>query len=126
MTYLLFRYSLNIEYPKSEVEAMQHQENKLISEVNNLNNHLTYLQSLKQSYSESCSRLRQNVEYLENKQKLLETFIETYKRTDKKYYKIKKIAELESLFTINKKITIRWNRRRFRGLYINHNPLLFP
>ena len=61
--------------------------------MNNLNNHLTYLQSLKQSYSESCSRLRQNVEYLENKQKLLETFIETYKRTDKKYYKIKKIAE---------------------------------
>ena len=51
------------------------------------------MQSLKQSYSESCSRLRQNIEYLENEQKRLETFVETYKRTDKKYDKIKKIAQ---------------------------------
>jgi transposase len=84
---------IQLEYRKSEVEAMEHKENKLISEVNDLNNQLSYLQSLKQSYSESCSSLRQNIEYLENKQERLETFIETFKRTDKKYNKIKKIAE---------------------------------
>jgi exonuclease VII small subunit len=84
---------IQLEYLKCQVEAMQHQESKLISEVNNLHNELAYLQSLKQSYNESCNALIQNIEYLENEQKRLETFVETYKRTDKKYDKIKKIAE---------------------------------
>jgi hypothetical protein len=37
-----------LEYRKSEVETMEHKKNKLISEANNLNNHLAYLQSHKQ------------------------------------------------------------------------------
>ena len=72
---------IQLEYLKCQVEAMRHQESKLISEVNNLNNHLTYLQSLKQSYNESCDGLIQNIVYLENKEKRLKTTIERYQNS---------------------------------------------
>jgi transposase len=84
---------IQIEYVKSELEAMQYKKNKSIDQVNELNDRVAYLQSVEQSLIESCNGLRQNIEYLENEQERLETFTETYKRTDKKYCKIKKIAQ---------------------------------
>ena len=39
---------IQLEYRKSELEAMEHKMNKFISEVNNLHNELAYLQSLRQ------------------------------------------------------------------------------
>ena len=84
---------IQIEYVKSELEAMQHKKNKFINQANELNDHVTYLQSVEQSLRESCNSLTENIENLKNEQERLETFTETYKRTDKKYCKIKKIAQ---------------------------------
>jgi hypothetical protein len=84
---------IQIEYVKSELEAIQHKKSTSINGVNELNDRVAYLQSVEQSLIESCNSLQQNIEYLENKQERLETFTETYKRTDKKYCKIKKIAQ---------------------------------
>jgi hypothetical protein len=91
-TYDIPALEIQIEYAKSDLEAMQYKKNKYIDQVNELNDRVAYLQSVEQSLIESCNGLRQNIQYLENEQERLETFTETYKRTDKKYCKIKKIA----------------------------------
>ena len=51
------------------------------------------LKRLEQSHSETCSRLQQDIEYYINQKEQQIAFVEGFKRSNKKYGKIRAIAE---------------------------------
>jgi predicted transcriptional regulator len=75
-----------LELVKNEVATSQYEKQKL-------SNRIVDLKRLEQSHSEACSRLQQDIGYYINEKQQLIAFVEGFKRSNKKYRKVRAIAE---------------------------------
>jgi regulator of replication initiation timing len=75
-----------LELVSNEVATSQYEKQKL-------SNRIVDLKKLEQSHSEACSRLQQDMEYYINQKEHLIAFVEGFKRSNKKYGKVRAIAE---------------------------------
>jgi chromosome segregation ATPase len=78
---------------KNEVDNIQYQKQEANIEIEKLRDQIVELKKLERSHSEACSRLQQDIGYhIDQKQQII-AFIEGFKRSDKKYSKIRARAE---------------------------------
>jgi hypothetical protein len=75
-----------LELVKNEVATSQYEKQKL-------SNRIVDLKKLEQSHAEACRRLQQDMRYYIDQKGQLIAFVEGFKRSNKKYCKIKGIAE---------------------------------
>jgi predicted transcriptional regulator len=75
-----------LELVKNEVAASQYEKQKL-------SNRIVDLKWLEQSHTETCSRLQQDIGYYVNQKEQLIASVEGFKRSNKKYGKVRAIAE---------------------------------
>ena len=75
-----------LEHVKNEVETSQYENQKL-------SNHIVDLKRLEQSHTEACSRLQQDIGYYINQKEQLIAFVEGFKKSNKKYGKLRAIAQ---------------------------------
>jgi regulator of replication initiation timing len=75
-----------LELVKNEVATSQYEKQKL-------SNRIVDLKRLEQSHTETCSRLQQDIGYYINEKLQLIAFVEGFKRSNKKYGKVRAIAE---------------------------------
>jgi chromosome segregation ATPase len=78
---------------ENEIETIEYKKEESTTEIQNLSNHIVDLKRLEQSHTEACSRLQQDIGYYINQKEQLIAFVEGFKRTNKKYCKIRAIAE---------------------------------
>jgi transcriptional regulator len=82
-----------IERLKNEVESIQYQEQESIIELQKRSNQIVDLKRLEQSHSDTCSRLQQDMRYYINEKEQIIASVEGFKRSNKKYGKVRAIAE---------------------------------
>jgi hypothetical protein len=75
-----------LEHVKNEVETSRYEKQKL-------SNRIVDLKKLEQSHTEACRRLQQDMKYYINQKEQLIAFVEGLKRSNKKYGKVRAIAE---------------------------------
>jgi hypothetical protein len=76
-------------------------------EVQKLSNRIVDLKKLEQSHAEVCSRLQQDIGYHINQKEQLIAFVEGFKRSNKKYSKVRAIAEQHiNSFLMDRKILV--------------------
>jgi hypothetical protein len=77
----------------NEVATSQYEKQESITELQKLSNRIVDLKKLEQSHAEVCSRLQQDIGYYINEKQQLIAFVEGFKRSNKKYSKVRAIAE---------------------------------
>jgi hypothetical protein len=82
-----------IERLKNEVESIQYQKQESIIELQKQSNQIVDLKKLEQSHTEACRRLQQDMKYYIDQKEQLIAFVEGFKRSNKKYGKVRAIAE---------------------------------
>jgi transposase len=82
-----------IERLKNEVENIQCQKQEANIELQKRSNRIVDLKKLEQSHTEACSRLQQDIGYYINQKEQLIAFVEGFKRSNKKYSKVRAIVE---------------------------------
>jgi hypothetical protein len=81
------------ELIKNKVDTVQYKNQESLIELQKLGNRIVELKKLEQSHAEVCRRLQQDIKYYINQKEQLIAFVEGFKRTNKKYCKIRAIAE---------------------------------
>jgi chromosome segregation ATPase len=81
------------ELVKKDVETIQYKRQECNIELQRLSNRILDLKKLEQSHSEVCNRLEQDIGYYNNQKQQLIAFVEGFKGSNKKYSKIRAIAE---------------------------------
>ena len=78
---------------KDDVNAIQYKRQEAKIELQKLSNRIVDLKKLEQSHSETCSRLQQDIGYYIDQKQQLIAFVEGFKRSDKKYSKVRAMAK---------------------------------
>jgi cytidylate kinase len=81
------------ELVKNKVKTIQCQKQEGDIELQRVGDRIVELKKLEQSHAEVCRRLQQEIGYYINQKQQLIAFVEAFKRSDKKYSKIRAMAK---------------------------------
>jgi len=94
------------ELVKNKVKTIQYQKQEGDIELQKLGDRVVELKKLEQSHAEVCRRLQQEIGYyIKQKQRLI-AFIEAFKRSNKKYSKVRAVAKENLNFLMDQKILV--------------------
>jgi hypothetical protein len=95
------------ELVKNKVETIQYQKQEGDIELQKLGDRVVELKKLEQSHAEVCRRLQQEIGYYIKQKQQLIAFIEAFKRSNKKYSKVRAVAkEHLNNFLMDQKILV--------------------